>query len=313
MHYQNPFGGVPPTQHVDLLLGKSYYIVKAVYEHLDDIISLNNNETIKFFYEHWETVKNMEDSLPALKNIALNLDELLKAPEYIQQVKNEGAKQIIAIKNAKDQAIEDFNEDIKDTVDSIKNYATSAAYSYRYCSLELVSNQEVPFNKISPTSNIKAGDHIVDTLGNVFLITTVTATNITIGGWLTSLRGPQGLKGDTGTGLNLLGVYGTLDEFLSAHPKGTAGSAYLIKQVDGSENIVYVWDVNTNTWKNAGTLQGNKGEPGQSANEILMDPDPEKYFLQIYGQTTGDIIGSLVVEQSPVLPDPTDSFNNAVK
>lgn len=313
MHYQNPFGGVPPTQHVDLLLGKSYYIVKAVYEHLDDIISLNNNESIKFFYEHWESVKNMEDNLPALKDIALNVKELLKAPEYIQEVKDEGVKQITAIKNAKDQAIEDFNEDIKDTVDSIKNYATSAAYSYRYCSLELVSNQGVPFNKISPTSNIKAGDHIVDALGNVFLITAVTDTNITIGEWLTSIRGEQGLKGDTGTGLNLLGTYDTLEEFLGVNPEGTAGSAYLIKQANGSENVVYVWDVNTNTWKNAGPLRGNKGEPGKSANEILMEPDPEKYFLQIYGQATGDIIGALVVEQSPVLPDPTEVFNNAVK
>lgn len=313
MHYQNPFGGVPPTQHVDLLLGKSYYIVKAVYEHLDEITSLNNNEAIKFFYEHWESVKNLEDNLPALKDIALNVDELLKAPQYIQQVKDEGAKQITAIKDAKDQAVADFNEDIKTTVDSIKNYATSAAYSYRYCSLELVSNQDIPLNKISPISNIKAGDHIVDTLGNVFLITAVTATNITIGEWLTSIRGEQGLKGDTGTGLNLLGTYDTLDEFLSVNPEGTAGSAYLIKQAEGSENVVYVWDVNTNTWKNAGPLRGNKGDPGKSANEILMDPDPEKYFLQIYGQATGDIIGALVVEQSPVLPDPTDVFNNAVK
>ncbi len=313
MHYQNPFGGVPPTQHVDLLLGKSYYIVKAVYEHLDEITSLNNNEAIKFFYEHWESVKNLEDNLPALKDIALNVDELLKAPQYIQQVKDEGAKQITAIKDAKDQAVADFNEDIKTTVDSIKNYATSAAYSYRYCSLELVSNQDIPLNKISPTSNIKAGDHIVDTLGNVFLITAVTAINITVGEWLTSIRGEQGLKGDTGTGLNLLGTYDTLDEFLSVNPEGTAGSAYLIKQAEGSENVVYVWDVNTNTWKNAGPLRGNKGDPGKSANEILMDPDPEKYFLQIYGQATGDIIGALVVEQSPVLPDPTDVFNNAVK
>ena len=56
-----------------------------------------------------------------------------------------------------------------------------------------------------------------------------------------------------------------------------------------------------------------KGEDGMSANEILMSPDPEKYFLEIYGKTTGDIIGDLVINPSPIDPDPSDTFESILK
>ena len=89
---------------------------------------------------------------------------------------------------------------------------------------------------------------------------------------------------------------------------GNSGDAYFA--TDTSE--VYVWDVNKKKWVNIGALKGNKGDPGQSANEILMSPDPVAYFDQIYGET--DIItGNLIVDISGTEPDATEIFNAALK
>lgn len=51
---------------------------------------------------------------------------------------------------------------------------------------------------------------------------------------------------------------------------------------------------------------------GSSVNSILMDPDPVAYFDEIYGMSSGDIIGSLVVSQSPIEPDPTETFESTL-
>ena len=60
-------------------------------------------------------------------------------------------------------------------------------------------------------------------------------------------------------------------------------------------------------------LEGEPGPPGASVNEFLMAPDPEAYFLEIYGQTHGDVIGSLVVQESPFDPDPVAVLDKVLK
>lgn len=59
--------------------------------------------------------------------------------------------------------------------------------------------------------------------------------------------------------------------------------------------------------------QGIQGPDGKSVNEFLMDPDPELYFLKVYGETHGDIIGSLVVQEDPFDPDPVEVFDKTIK
>ena len=123
----NPFGGNPPTQIVDSLLGKSYHVVKTVYLHLPLLKQINESEAINFFFEHWDTVQNIELNINAIKDIGANLEELLKAPEYIKKVKQEGQKQIDAIWEAKEEALKNFNTDIEDIVNQIKDNVTSTA------------------------------------------------------------------------------------------------------------------------------------------------------------------------------------------
>lgn len=47
--------------------------------------------------------------------------------------------------------------------------------------------------------------------------------------------------------------------------------------------------------------------------DALMNPDPEQLFLQIYGQSSGDIIGGIVTEVGVLVPDPSDVFESALK
>lgn len=315
----NPFGGNPPTQIVDSLLGRSYHVVKTVYLNLPMLKELNESESINFFFEHWDTVQNIESNIDAIKGIGANLEELLKAPEYIEEVKQEGQNQINKIWEAKEEAVKDFNIDIEDTVNQIKDYATSAAFSYRYCSIELASLQTVDLVNLFPRTLVKVGDHIVTPLGNIYRITEVTQTTFTVGTFITSIRGEKGLTGDPGSGLTLLGVYETLEQFIQASPVGGKGYAYLIKDInldsdeESDKNHVYIWDVNTSEWKDAGQLQGVKGDPGQSANDILMDPDPEKYFVEIYGRSSGDIIGDLITNEPIIVPAPVETFNQSLE
>mgnify|MGYP004562065031 CR=1 FL=1 len=72
-------------------------------------------------------------------------------------------------------------------------------------------------------------------------------------------EGPQGPKGEDGTGVTILGSYDTVAELESEHPTGSAGDSYLVS------GDLYVWDATSNSWKNVGTIQGPKGDPGSAA------------------------------------------------
>jgi hypothetical protein len=85
--------------------------------------------------------------------------------------------------------------------------------------------------------------------------------------YLTAITGPQGvqgIQGSTGAGLNILNTFNIITELpLSGNP----GDAYLV----GGD--LYVWSQNTNTWNNAGNVQGPQGLTGQnglSAYEVWL-------------------------------------------
>ena len=145
---------------------------------------------------------------------------------------------------------------------------------------------------------------------------------------VTEIRGFDGKPGPKGDGLEYSGAFATLDALKAAHPSGNKGDNYFIQET----NETYSWDIDKKEWVSIGVIKGNSANEilmtpdpekhflelyGQSTGDViggfivenpLMSPDPEKYFLEIYGQSTGDIIGSLVVNQSPIFPDPSDTF-----
>ena len=73
------------------------------------------------------------------------------------------------------------------------------------------------------------------------------------------------LKGDTGSGLQILDVYPTLADLQADHPTGSAGDAYL---VGTSPNYtLYVWSTSSNMWLDGGALTN----PSPSITTPLMD------------------------------------------
>jgi hypothetical protein len=58
----------------------------------------------------------------------------------------------------------------------------------------------------------------------------------------------------------VLGLYTTLGELKAAHATGTAGEAYAVGTEES--NVVYIWDVDKNSWVNMGALQGPAGPQG---------------------------------------------------
>ena len=70
-------------------------------------------------------------------------------------------------------------------------------------------------------------------------------------------KGDKGEQGNDGTGVTILGSYKSLEELELAHPSGDLGDSYLIN------GYLYIWNEINKNWKNAGTIQGPKGDKGE--------------------------------------------------
>lgn len=54
------------------------------------------------------------------------------------------------------------------------------------------------------------------------------------------------------------------------------------------------------------------GATAGAVEKHLLDPDPLTVFEQVYGKSSGDIIGSITIGAMPIEPDPQDSFDEAL-
>lgn len=73
------------------------------------------------------------------------------------------------------------------------------------------------------------------------------------------------LKGETGTGLEILDIYPTLADLQTAHPTGSAGDLYLVGVSPSYE--LYLWSTENTDWEAGGQLTS----PSPSATVPLMD------------------------------------------
>lgn len=165
--------------------------------------------------------------------------------------------------------------------------AKTAAYAMRLTSVNLSASGTAAITSLTPQANIKVGDTVIDPDGEVFSITAIAGSTFTVGAKLTSLKGPQGIrgekgergiqgaqgpkgdqgpqglkgdqgdvgpKGDTGAPLSIKGSFPTLDELQEQHPAGQLGDAYMV----GTH--LYSW--NGSAWQDVGDIKGPKGDPG---------------------------------------------------
>lgn len=86
--------------------------------------------------------------------------------------------------------------------------------------------------------------------------------------------GPQGPAGKDGTSFTVLGLYPDLASLQKDHPTGAAGDAWAVGTQ--ASNVIYLWDTETNAWKNIGSIKGEKGEPGEAGSQGPPGKDGEK-------------------------------------
>lgn len=165
--------------------------------------------------------------------------------------------------------------------------AKTAAYAMRLTSANMSASGTAAISSLTPSTNAKVGDTVIDPDGEVFSITAVSGGNFTVGAKLTSLKGPQGIRGakgdtgpqgaqgpqglkgdtgpqgvqgprgpqgDTGAPLSIKGSFPTLDELQEQHPVGQLGDAYMV----GTH--LYSW--NGSAWQDVGDIKGPKGDKG---------------------------------------------------
>ena len=77
------------------------------------------------------------------------------------------------------------------------------------------------------------------------------------------IQGPQGergIKGESGSDFTIKGMYSTIEELRNIHPTGTLGDSYAI----GTEtnNVIYIWDIDSGDWTCVGSLMGPVGPQG---------------------------------------------------
>ncbi|WP_278944674.1 hypothetical protein [Methanobrevibacter smithii] len=99
--------------------------------------------------------------------------------------------------------------------------------------------------------------------------------------------GPKGDTGDIGIGTIIKGHYNNYSEFITVHPSGRIGDAYI---VDGS---YYYW--NENGWANVGSVRGEKGDTGAS---VTIKGSYDSYNDLIREHPTGSDWDSYIVKGS---------------
>lgn len=86
-----------------------------------------------------------------------------------------------------------------------------------------------------------------------------------------SVMGPQGPKGDTGSGFKVLGYYATVAALSAAVANPEAGMAYGVGTAEPYD--IYIYDSVSKSWKNNGPLQGAKGDTGVGVANVTFDDD----------------------------------------
>ena len=165
--------------------------------------------------------------------------------------------------------------------------AKVAAFAVRLTSTNMSASGTAALTTLTPSTNVKVGDTVIDPEGEVFQIASLADTTFTVGARLTSIQGPKGAtgapgaqgaqgiqgvqgpqgiqgpkgdqgdvgpKGETGAALAIKGSYPSLEELQEQHPAGALGDAYMV----GTH--LYSW--NGSTWQNVGDIKGPKGDKG---------------------------------------------------
>jgi|GEM_PF-939258 len=227
--------------------------IKKVADHIDDCIHPvgDNIEKVKAVNANLDDVKTVAEDLSSepsnIKKVAQATDDITALSPKVEAIQTV-AENLEAVESA--ASVATSLESIKQTV--LQSNA-EAGFSFRYMA-EASAGMTVPKEAISPSVNIKVGDHVVNRIGDYFGITAVTETTATLSPKQGSFKGEKGDKGD---GIQPDAVVVNAE---SLPAEGTVGQLVL-----AGMNL-YTWVSATDTeeahWENMGELVGPKGDTG---------------------------------------------------
>ena len=119
----------PVDRTVQILIDRSYPVVKAVYENLDAITSLHSNlDSVLFVASNFDEIHRIQQAAESLNTIYENLDEIkaandnvIKIQEIQQQINQSNQETIIALE-AKYQDMVDKYNTIAEKIDTVVVY-----------------------------------------------------------------------------------------------------------------------------------------------------------------------------------------------
>ena len=170
--------------------------------------------------------------------------------------------------------------------------AKVAAFAVRLTSANMSANGTAALATLTPSTNVKVGDTVIDPEGEVFQIASLAASTFTVGARLANVRGPQGPKGETGAALAIKGSFPSLEELQEQHPTGTLGDAYMV----GSR--LYSWS--GSAWVDCGDIKGPKGDQGIQGERGPTGPAGTTTWAGITGKPT---LGALSARDKITIAD----------
>lgn len=170
--------------------------------------------------------------------------------------------------------------------------AKVAAFAVRLTSANMSANGTAALATLTPSTNVKVGDTVIDPEGEVFQIASLAASTFTVGARLANVRGPQGPKGETGAALAIKGSFPSLEELQEQHPTGTLGDAYMV----GSR--LYSWS--GSAWVDCGDIKGPKGDQGTQGERGPTGPAGTTTWAGITDRPT---LGALSAKDKVTIAD----------
>lgn len=173
--------------------------------------------------------------------------------------------------------------------------AKVAAFAVRLTSANMSANGTAALATLTPSTNVKVGDTVIDPEGEVFQIASLAASTFTVGARLANVRGPQGPKGETGAALEIKGSFPSLEELQEQHPAGTLGDAYMV----GSR--LYSWS--GSAWVDCGDIKGPKGDQGERGERGERGPVGPAGTTTWAGITGKPTLGALSAKDKVTIAD----------
>lgn len=304
----------PVDRTVNVLIDRSYPVVKEVYLKLKEITSLYEiRDSIAYLSENKEELESIKDAAANLNTIFENIDEIRTVEANIAlieqvisnlEVIENAVSNLDTFETANAVAVEIRNaigviEGLKTKAQQAANESASSALEAKTALDTFRTESSTSINELKSFTSAKQDE--LEEISSTYYVPSVasngdlswTNTGNKVNPPTVNIRGPQG------AGLEIKDTFDTYEEFIAKHPTGSESDVYFVG------NDLYIWSISSKKWV-------NKGPIASSGITGLMDPDPVEYFDEIYGESHGDIIGDLVVNVTPISPNPVDTFENSL-